>query len=603
MDVGLGLRGAAPDALRRPAGREAKRMVAFAQRKRTLTRNVSTVRPVFHCSNQIAVLSVVTSLRQAGADTAFRASDAGRIFTMTNQSVLNLGRSACGKTLGRSPLAFGRLLQGMTALAIAVAISAPLPGADDALTRDAHATLEKATAYIRSIATEGGYLWRYSPDLKTRAGENDATDTQIWIQPPGTPSMGMAFLRAYEATGDARYLDAARGAATALVVGQLESGGWDYLIDFNPKMSPKWYRRSDVGRISAADAAKRKNISTYDDDNTQSALRFLLAYCDAAKGSSDPRDVRIQDARDYGLAKLMEAQRPNGGWPQRWNGEKIDPQKYPVQAARFPKDYPREYPKVDYMGHYTFNDNTHRDCVLTLLEAGRRLGRPEFRAAALRGGDFLILAQLPEPQPAWAQQYNPQLEPAWARSFEPPSVCSGESVGVMRLLVDLYVETGDKKYLEPLPRAIAWFKRSQLAPDTWARMYELGTNTPIYGDRDGKIKYRVEDLSPERQTGYSWKGAYGVAGAIAYYEQVLSAGRETIQKRQVAADSLRRGRRDGRGAGGGGGLEAQVKEVIAALDEKGRWVSSYRGTENISSDTFIANVRLLSSYLEPVKRR
>jgi len=31
-------------------------------------------------------------------------------------------------------------------------------------------------------------------------------------------------------------------------------------------------------------------------------------------------------------------------------------------------------------------------------------------------------------------------------------------------------------------------------------LHKFPTNTPIYGDRDGKIKYRVEDLSPERQT-------------------------------------------------------------------------------------------------------
>ena len=37
------------------------------------------------------------------------------------------------------------------------------------------------------------------------------------------------------------------------------------------------YRRSDGGKLTAADAAKRRNISTFDDDNTQSALRLLLA--------------------------------------------------------------------------------------------------------------------------------------------------------------------------------------------------------------------------------------------------------------------------------------------------------------------------------------
>lgn len=485
------------------------------------------------------------------------------------------------------------------AFAALVLLPATLPAADAALADEARVAMARATAFMRSIATEGGYLWRYSPDLADRAGENKATPTQIWVQPPGTPAMGLAFLRAHEVTGDDRYLDAARAAAQALVVGQLESGGWDYLIDFDPAKSTAWYRRSDLGRVSAAEAAKRRNVSTFDDDNTQSAIRFLIATADAARGSADPRDVEIRSARDYALAKLLQAQRPNGGWPQRWDGLPADPKEYPVQPATFPAGYPREHPKPNYNGYYTLNDNTHRDCVVTLLEAGRRLGRPEYRAAALKGGDFLLLAQLPEPQPAWAQQYNPQLQPAWARAFEPPSVCSNESVGAMRLLVDLYLESGDEKYLEPLPRAIAWFRRSEVSPAVWARMYELGTNTPIYGDRDGKIKYRLEDLSPERQTGYSWRGAYGAPAAIGLFEEVKAAGRAaTLEKRAKAetAAASPKGR-----ASRAKALEPRVRAAIAALDAQGRWIVKSRGGEQIRTEAFIVNLRALADYVEAVK--
>ena len=457
----------------------------------------------------------------------------------------------------------------------------------------------RAGTYFRAIATEGGYLWRYSPDLRERAGENAATPTQIWVQPPGTPAMGMAFLRAWEATGGAAFLDAALAAADALALGQLESGGWDYLVEFDSGLSAAWYRRTDVGRVPAADAAKRKNTSTYDDDTTQAALRLLVAVAAAVPEGTSPRDRRIREARDYGLQKLLAAQRPNGGWPQRWAGVPPAPAEHPVQPARIPADWPREYPRVNYMGFYTLNDNTHRDCVTTLLEAGKTLDRPELRAAALRGGGFLLLAQLPEPQPAWAQQYNLQLEPAWARAFEPPSVCSSESVGAMRLLVDLYLETGDRKFLEPLPRAIAWFRRSEIAAGTWARMYELGTNRPVYGDRDGKIRYRIDELSPERRTGYSWQSGYGVEAAIAYFEEVQRAGREAIlAKRRAAAEAAKTARGK---AARAKALEPRVRTALAGLDAQGRWLADFRGTMQIRTDVFIRNLDTLSDYVTATK--
>jgi uncharacterized protein YyaL (SSP411 family) len=94
---------------------------------------------------------------------------------------------------------------------------------------EAKSALSKAVHFFRTeVAVNGSYVWTYSEDLKKRRGEGEATETQGWVQPPGTPSVGMAFLRAYEATGDKTYLDAAVEAAHALTATQLASGGWDY---------------------------------------------------------------------------------------------------------------------------------------------------------------------------------------------------------------------------------------------------------------------------------------------------------------------------------------------------------------------------------------
>ena len=97
----------------------------------------------------------------------------------------------------------------------------------------AKAALLKGAAFMRSISAEGGYLWRYSLDLKTVAGEVRANRTTIWMQPPGTPSMGAAFLKAHQHTGESSLLDHAMAAGTALAASQLESGGWDYRFDFS----------------------------------------------------------------------------------------------------------------------------------------------------------------------------------------------------------------------------------------------------------------------------------------------------------------------------------------------------------------------------------
>ncbi|MHC4228550.1 MAG: pectate lyase, partial [Planctomycetota bacterium] len=137
------------------------------------------------------------------------------------------------------------------------------PAGQVALKEQATQALRRATDFFRNeVSTEGGYLWRYSEDLTLREGEGKANDTLIWVQPPGTPSVGMVYLAAYEATGDSYYLDAARDAAYALVRGQLRSGGWDYRIEFDPKRRQRYAYRVEPEKEGA------RNVSTMDDDNT-----------------------------------------------------------------------------------------------------------------------------------------------------------------------------------------------------------------------------------------------------------------------------------------------------------------------------------------------
>ena len=133
--------------------------------------------------------------------------------------------------------------------------------AQDELAKSARAALDRACAFMRSIATRGGYLWWYSADLKERAGEGKASETTVWVQPPGTPAVGQAFLGAYDATGDAVHLESARAAADALAYGQLESGGWHYAIDFDPAKD-RSLRRAIASDLTAAERSELEALGT-----------------------------------------------------------------------------------------------------------------------------------------------------------------------------------------------------------------------------------------------------------------------------------------------------------------------------------------------------
>ncbi len=102
---------------------------------------------------------------------------------------------------------------------------------------------------------------------------------------------------------------------------------------------------------------------------------------------------------------MLKAQYANGAWPQRFS-ESPNPDDHQPRYASLPERWPREFPKPDYKGFYTLNDNTLGDVIDTMLLAHAVYDDRRYLESALRGGRFLLLAQLPEPQPGWAQQYR-----------------------------------------------------------------------------------------------------------------------------------------------------------------------------------------------------
>jgi hypothetical protein len=103
--------------------------------------------------------------------------------------------------------------------------------------------MKRASVFmVEKVSCQGGYLWTYLPDFSRRWGELEARESMIWVQPPGTTSMGHLFLDAYHISHDEYYYQAAQAVAGALIKGQHPSGGWNYLVDFAGEESIRdWY--------------------------------------------------------------------------------------------------------------------------------------------------------------------------------------------------------------------------------------------------------------------------------------------------------------------------------------------------------------------------
>lgn len=436
---------------------------------------------------------------------------------------------------------------------------------------EARLGLQRAVEYFRGqVATNGGYVWEVSSDLTHRKGEAVVGTSTIWVQPPGTPSIGAAYLDAYDATGEAPYLDAAREAAGALLAGQMRSGGWYYSIEFDPE------KRAGFGFRDLEPRRKQQTKSTLDDDTTTAALRFLMQL-DAVL---EFQDAELHEAVTYGLRALVNAQAPNGGWYQWWDAfpeHRRSVEDFPVLAASYPEEWSRRWGN-DWPGRYYTNDNVMANVIETLLRAHSTYADPAYLQAAEGAGAFLILAQMPEPQPAWAQQYDIDMHPCWDRKFEPPAVSGGESQGILDVLLTLYRATGNAAYLRPVPRAIDYLRRSQLADGRLARFYELETNRPLYFTKAYQLTHDDSDVP----THYSFVVANRLDRIETDYLRLLEGGRDAPRGPKVAPEITPE-------------LEDQVETILAALDERGAWVGP---RDLIQSRTFVDNVAILCRFLK-----
>ena len=335
-----------------------------------------------------------------------------------------------------------RCIRSCTAVALVLLATLPQTEAQPLTQENARVTLARVLNFYRTqVGYEGAYLWRYTADLTAQEGEGTATRTSGWTQPPGTPTVGESYLNAWRLSGESTCLEAAVEAARALVRSQLVSGGWSSHFDLGNPGRQRYAYRID------GDRRGKNDLSTFDDNKSQSAL-MLLMHVDEAL---DFKDQSIHEAVSYALEHMLKSQYPNGAWPQQYS-EPPEQSDDPVLEASYPESWSRTYPKVKYIGHYTLNDNNMSYIVDMLFEAHRIYEREDCFQSAVKTGEFFLSAQMPEPQPGWAQQYDLHMHPVWARKFEPAAITGGESQSVMRTLITLYRFTSDRRFIRPSAR-------------------------------------------------------------------------------------------------------------------------------------------------------
>lgn len=309
----------------------------------------------------------------------------------------------------------------------------------------------------------------------------------------------------------------ARRIADIIVSFQTPAGGWSKRLDLTLHVrAPGEHFSPDNGSrfLSASDndAPHDSNwsyVGTFDNDATTTQLRYLAKVIAALRAD---QGARYRAAFLRGFDYILAAQYPNGGWPQVW----------PLQGG--------------YHDDITYNDGAMIH-VMELL-GNVRDGQNEFAfvpqkmraiaAASLKRGIECILASqivVGGRRTVWCQQHDAlTLKPTSARNYEMPCQTSGESAEIMMFLMALPNPGPD--VAAAVNASAAWFEKTKMfdvafrnsgddgrllvsAPGNgplWARYYEIGSDRPIFGDRDKSIHDSVAEISNERRKGYSWYG-------------------------------------------------------------------------------------------------
>lgn len=444
------------------------------------------------------------------------------------------------------------------------------------LLQEASQTMLLSTRYmVEKVSTNGGYVWYYLPDFSRRWGEMEAYKTMIWLQNPGTVSMGNLFLEAYHVTGEEYYYQAAEKVGHALIWGQSFEGGWNYMIDFAGDRSLKqWYNTIGKNGWRLEEFQHYYGNSTFDDNVTSNSALFLLRLYLVKM------DPVWKPSLDKSISFILESQYPTGGWPQR----------YPLKFDFNKEGHP------DYTSFYTFNDGVIFENINFLIKCYLTLGEERFLDPIRRGMNFYMTSQ--DSSGGWGDQLNMSLEIAGARTYEPEALLPGTTFENAMSLLTFYQYTGDKKFLVGVKNAINWLKKTSLSANKEGNDYgsfptfvELGTNRPLYVHRKGSNakygKYFV-DYTDEKLLGHyhgkrlipvnRLKEEYNRIAALTTEEAIKDSpfkvgsynGEDSPQSFHDLNPDISSGVPDAK----------LVKEIIQSLDNNNRWPVKHAAKSN-----------------------
>ncbi len=426
---------------------------------------------------------------------------------------------------------------------------------------EALAALKRAAAYMDEVVSyRGGYVWSYAPDFSRQLGEMEAYRTMCWMQPPGTASIGHVYLDAYHATGDERFYQAARRTALAVRQAQRPEGGWNYIHDFAGENSLKrWYNTIGRNGWRLEEFQHYYGNSTFDDATTAVAAQLMLRMY--LERDEETFDHATHKAIDF----ILDAQfGPNlgiadGGWPQRFphNPKAIKSMPMP-NAFQLPPNSWAGMEDGDYTLHVTFNDDVMGENIKFLTMCVVSLGKKYLVPRIIRAMECMRRMQQPAPQAGWSLQHlsrptggRPAGAPAGARTYEPRSLATHTTQTNIQQLFHYFDLTGDRRYLQRIPEAIAWLKTCPLPADaatvnpqlgggrTHPTFVQLGTNDGIYVHRYGSnihngAYYFNKDYT-NTLSHYSAGRQINIAGLEARYEELASRSDAEIAARKAAS--------------------------------------------------------------------